>query len=258
MSKIQKLIPAISVHLQQNLIADPNTKLWNPDDEAWGESTIERVPEMVANSLQYDLDYFKLELKEGVNFANFTFKERFGFTGKTTLGKLSPGTRAVYDFCAKNGLQLIFSRVKYSSSDDECYCYLIVKWDHAHIRKLLAQAATSQVSPQQETSSPVNARFFFSTPYACDCGSAAYVLISPGHYGKRPRDVAAMADLLRDKLHAAEIAFSSEEPEIEFGDTEWDKRMMRTKQRIEMDMDPEAAAEALKRAGFMPGLPRRF
>jgi len=104
-------------------------------------------------------------------------------------------------------------------------------------------------------------RFFFSAPSDHVAGSAAYVLVSPGHYGTRILDAHNGAEELRSKLRLAGIQFCDKgnaHVEMEFGNTNWDKRVMRVKMAISMTLSAFEAKKALKAAGFGEGLPDSF
>jgi hypothetical protein len=106
-----------------------------------------------------------------------------------------------------------------------------------------------------------DSRFFFSTPAALASGSTAYVLVSPGHYGRNIGVAVELTESLRTKLSQSGINFTdpgNEEAEIEIGNTIWDKRVMRVKVKINMELPPDQAKQALTGAGFCPGLPTCF
>jgi hypothetical protein len=103
-----------------------------------------------------------------------------------------------------------------------------------------------------------NARFFYSVPSSTQSGSSGYVMVSPGHYGSSIAGAIKLAEALRIKLRSAGIKFTdkgSEAAQIEFGNTDWDKGVMRVKLSISLEMTLEEATDALSKAGFCPGLP---
>ncbi|MBP6747106.1 hypothetical protein KA344_17885 [bacterium] len=85
-------------------------------------------------------------------------------------------------------------------------------------------------------------------------GAKATVLIASGAYLRSIQSAVALADLLRKQLADAGIKFidsGNDGAEIEFGDSEYDKYMMRVLLHIEIEhLCPAEARVALENAGF--------
>jgi len=85
-------------------------------------------------------------------------------------------------------------------------------------------------------------------------GAKATVLIASGAYLRSIQSAVALADLLRKQLADAGIKFidsGNDGAEIEFGDSEYDKYMMRVLLYIEIEhLCPAEARVALENAGF--------
>ena len=104
-------------------------------------------------------------------------------------------------------------------------------------------------------------RFFHSVAQAHDAGSSATVLLSGGHNGKRIEHAIALAEALRTKVRESGIVFAdggNQAAEIEFGNTDWDKGVMRVSLRINLLSSPDEVNAALEKVGFIQGLPARF
>jgi len=99
------------------------------------------------------------------------------------------------------------------------------------------------------------------------------LLVSPGHYGRGLSVVYENIDLIQEQLKEAEISFDpddsisrgyllieeTDEPEIEFVDTNLDRRIMGTMMHGKTDeIDKEALEQRLKSANFKKGLPNKF
>ena len=109
------------------------------------------------------------------------------------------------------------------------------------------------------------ARFYYSLGKSGPLqqkGVRASVLIASGGYFRTIQSAVALAEHLRKQLVDAGINFidsGSDSAEIEFGDTDYDKYMMRVLLHIEIEqLSPDEARVALEKAGFCENLPSRF
>ncbi len=108
---------------------------------------------------------------------------------------------------------------------------------------------------------PKSARYFFSAPGKTETGSVLHVLISTGHYGRTIACAQEAEEALRQRLGQADIEFTTYHDnagEIEIGNTNWDKGVMRVRMMIAIDHEPTEVDRILKQAGFHQGLPACF
>jgi hypothetical protein len=104
-----------------------------------------------------------------------------------------------------------------------------------------------------------NSRFFSSPAHEMATGSFANVLISPGNYGKSINAAQASLEALRTKLRQAGIEFDEDgDAQIEIGNTDWDKHVMRVKLLINSRLSAEELDKTLASEGFISGLPKCF
>jgi hypothetical protein len=103
--------------------------------------------------------------------------------------------------------------------------------------------------------------YFFSEPTSTIDGHCyTYVLVSPGHFGKSINSAIKLEKELREKLTAAEIAFTDEgigNGVIELGKNTdfFDLEIIRVRLRIKLSHGADETVEALTKAGFRKGLP---
>ena len=109
-----------------------------------------------------------------------------------------------------------------------------------------------------------NARHFFSKPYSATADRSsctAFVLMSPGSYGRTIKIALEAAAALRAKLDQSGIKYTALDDqacEMEIGNTNWDKSVMRVRMSIRMPLSADEAKQALAAAGFIEGLPNCF
>lgn len=104
-------------------------------------------------------------------------------------------------------------------------------------------------------------------------GNQVYLLVSPRHYGRGLSIVYKNVNLIKSQLEKGQITYDPKiakanpdwilfkengEPEIEIGDTNFDKYVMRTMMNAKTTAPKKLLEERLKVAEFYEGLPNRF
>jgi len=118
----------------------------------------------------------------------------------------------------------------------------------------------------------MTARFFYNINVR-DEDSQVYLLVSPGHYGRGLSCVYSNITLIKSRLEVAKLTYDPDvaqtgsgwlllrengEAQIEFGNTDWDKRVMRTMLDAKTSVTNRVLEERLETAGFSQGLPIGF
>lgn len=106
-----------------------------------------------------------------------------------------------------------------------------------------------------------------------DKSCQVYLLVSPGYYGRGLSLVHKNIDLIKAQVEKGKLTYDSQkaeadsemilleenaEPQIEIGNTNFDKSVMRTLMNAKTSASKEVLEERLKQADFYEGLPTRF
>lgn len=104
-------------------------------------------------------------------------------------------------------------------------------------------------------------------------GHQVYLLVSPGHYGRRLCDVHSNIELIKEQVEKGRLTYDPQkaeadpdvilleengEPEIEIGNTDFDKSVMRTMLDAKTSASRRTLEKRLDQAGFSAGLPTKF
>jgi len=104
-------------------------------------------------------------------------------------------------------------------------------------------------------------------------GCQVYLLVSPGHYGRGLSVFYSNIELIKTQIEKGKLTYDPQkvnddsdmilleeisEPQIEIGDTEFDKRVMRTLMEAKVNTSMEVLEGRLQEADFFKGLPNSF